>query len=193
MKWLVWMCASVALASSAPDEQKQLRRLVGDGTLGPALVGPSEEIDIRLTHWLPTFARHLEFDLRPDRMLTVSRYRIPFIEAPLVGGRASGIERIDQVRLSPAAFADFRRRLAVFRPESLGPEGPLVLPNGCDYIFDAGDKVSIAYAAPNNRFGEFIRQGDRECSHSNAHRLDEALREILTSLPRTRAATGFIW
>jgi hypothetical protein len=192
LKWLVWMFASVTLASSAPDEQTVLRRLVGDGSLGPAQIGPAEEIEIHLTQWSPTIERNLMFDLRPDRMLTAARFRSP-LENAFGDGGSSQIERVDQVRLSPAAFADVRRRLAIFRPETLGTEGTLVLPNGCHYVFDAGEKVSISFADRNNQFGEFVRQGESECNHSNADRLDDVLRQILALLPRTEAATGFIW
>ena len=193
IKWLAWTCAFLALASSAPGEQAVLRSLVGDGTLAPAQVGPFEEIEIRLSHWLPTFGRQLRINLGPDRILTVGRYRISFNDISVSDRRDSGLERSDRVRLSPLAFAEFRRRLAVFRPETLALDSPFLLPTGCDYVFDAADKWSIAFAAPDNRFGVFIRQGKGECNSASADRLDDALREILATLPRTEAATGFNW
>ena len=193
MKWLVSLCASLTLADSAPDEAKLVRRLIGDSTLAPAQIGPSEEIDIGVTHWQAPVARHLLFHLGPDRILTVGRYREAFPDDLTADGRTSRFERMDWVRLSPEAFADVRTRLALFRPEMLAADRAIVLPNGCGFVFDAGAKVTIGYAAPGNRFGEYIRQGEGECGRASAHLLDEALREILASLPPTRAAAGFVW
>ena len=192
--WFVLMCASAALGSSSLDEQRALRRLVGDGTLSPAQVGPSEEIVILLSHWTGAIERNLWFVLGADRVLTVARYRTTSeIIRPSVEGRSTGLERADRVRLSPAAFAEMRSRLALFRPETLAPTGTSVLPAGCHYIFDAGEEVTISFVGPDDRFGQFSRQGERECNSGSAHRLDEVLSEILASFPRTEAARGFIW
>ncbi len=149
---------------------------------------------VLLTHWSPTVRRDLWFDLSPNRLLTVARYRMPPADGPLVERTStSGFERIDRVRLSPAAFADIRGKLALFRPEALGLGAPFVLPEGCHYVFDVGEEVSITYVGPHDQSGAFTSQGERVCNHGSVNRLEEALREILTSLPRTQAAEGFIW
>lgn len=192
MKSLACMCGIAALASCSPDEQDQLRGLVGEGNLDRAQIGPSEEIEVRLARSHQSFSRHLEFRLTPDGTLTVRRFRVALGDPRDLGGvPVPEVERTDQMRLSPAATAEFRKSLAVFRPDTLGPEAPFLMPKGCNFTFHGQSRVVIGFSAPSDHSGLFIRQG--ECDHENAERLDEALRAMLASLPRTEAAAGFAW
>lgn len=158
----------------------------------PAQIQPGEEVEIRLADRDSARTSYLHFDIKPDGVLEVSRYRIRGDAGVGSSGEPeAAIERTDRVRLPAATVAMARDRLSLFRPETLRPEAPFVMPTGCRLVLHGESRVVITYLGAGDHAGAFIIP--RECGERSAAKLDAALRTIVASLPETEAASDFVW
>ncbi|HEY0627824.1 MAG TPA: hypothetical protein VGD23_00685 [Sphingomicrobium sp.] len=167
-----------------------LRSLVGDGSLAAVMSHPSETIRVSLVDLGGDQTRNLDLVLGPDRTLAVTRYRLEWTDNE-TGRPKPIVEAEEKLRLYSYQSDEFRRRLSVFRPESLSQDGPFVLPRECNFISDGSSKAVVAFSDAQNRVGLFILQAG--CNNANAGQLEAELRDVVGRLPHTRTAEPFIW
>lgn len=183
---LALLVLGVSACERTHDEN--LRSLVDDGNLPVVAVGKDETVIVSLVKPGAGAHENVEYALTTDGRLTVRRLtvRTTVMDEPKIELQGS-----ETTRLSADQANNLRRRLATYRPVELTKDWPGVLPRDCTPIADGTARAVVLFRRPDDKGGLFELQ--KGCDNANAARLVADIRQIVSTLSKTKPAAGFDW